>query len=121
MGGEGVDLYPVRGNARTYCGDCDSRPSQVWCSSNAWRDEGRGAFQESEENNVMVCTLGTGGVGLNLTRASHVVHFDRCWNPAREAQATDRAHRIGQCRTVVVHRLVSQGTLEERLASELER
>jgi len=78
-------------------------------------------FQSEANCRVLLCTLGAGGVGLNLTAAAHVVHFDRCWNPAREAQATDRAHRLGQRRSVMVHRLVARNTLEERIASVLER
>ncbi|CAE7304561.1 ywqA [Symbiodinium natans] len=85
------------------------------------REEQIQRFRVDPRCSVLIMTLGTGGVGLNLAAASHVVHYDRCWNPAREAQATDRAHRIGQLRTVVVHRLVTQGTLEERLAQELRR
>jgi len=69
---------------------------------------------------VFVISLKAGGTGLNLTAASHVFHFDRWWNPAVEAQATDRAHRIGQQRTVHVHPFVSAGTLEERIAEMLE-
>ncbi len=68
---------------------------------------------------VFVISLKAGGTGLNLTAASHVFHFDRWWNPAVEAQATDRAHRIGQHRTVHVHPFVSAGTLEERIAEML--
>jgi SNF2 family DNA or RNA helicase len=63
----------------------------------------------------MVISLRAGGTGLTLTRASHVCHFDRWWNPAVEDQASDRAHRIGQRRTVVVHPMVCRGTLEERV------
>ncbi|MDO4527606.1 MAG: SNF2-related protein, partial [bacterium] len=63
----------------------------------------------------MVLSLRTGAFGLTLTKANHVVHFDRWWNPAVEAQATDRAHRIGQKRTVVVHHIVCRGTLEDRI------
>lgn len=85
------------------------------------REEQIQRFKTEPRCSVLIMTLGTGGVGLNLAVASHVVHYDRCWNPAKENQATDRAHRIGQNRTVVVHRLVSQGTLEERLAEELRR
>merc|ERR1712224_981112 len=85
------------------------------------RDEIVRRFQEDATSSVLICTLGVGGVGLNLTAASHVVHFDRCWNPAKEAQATDRAHRIGQKSTVMVHRLLAQGTFEERLHRELAR
>ena len=70
---------------------------------------------------VFLLSLKAGGVGLNLTRATHVVHYDRWWNPAVEDQATDRAHRIGQDRPVQVHRLVAEGTLEDRIATMLER
>merc|ERR1712187_419979 len=85
------------------------------------RDAVVSSFQENPKSAVLICTLGTGGVGLNLTAATHVVHFDRCWNPAKEAQATDRAHRIGQRSTVVVHRLITKGTFEERIAEVLDR
>ncbi|WP_053642730.1 MULTISPECIES: DEAD/DEAH box helicase [unclassified Streptomyces] len=64
---------------------------------------------------LLVLSLRAGGTGLNLTRASHVVHFDRSWNAAVEDQASDRAHRIGQRRTVTVHRLVTRGTIEDRI------
>jgi SNF2 family DNA or RNA helicase len=70
---------------------------------------------------AFVLSLKAGGYGLNLVKASHVIHFDRWWNPAVENQATDRAHRIGQTRTVFVHRFISSGTLEERIDSILER
>jgi superfamily II DNA or RNA helicase len=66
---------------------------------------------------VFLLSLKAGGVGLNLTRATHVVHYDRWWNPAVEDQATDRAYRIGQDRPVQVHRLVTEGTLEDRIAA----
>ena len=69
---------------------------------------------------VFLLSLKAGGVGLNLTRASHVVHFDRWWNPAVEDQATDRAHRIGQTQAVQVHRLIAEGTLEDRIATLIE-
>jgi SNF2 family DNA or RNA helicase len=62
-----------------------------------------------------VLSLKAGGVGLNLTAASHVIHFDRWWNPAVENQATDRAFRIGQKRNVLVHTFVCRGTVEERI------
>jgi hypothetical protein len=68
----------------------------------------------------LIVSLRAGGTGLNLTRASHVIHYDRWWNPAVEDQATDRAYRIGQDKNVYVHKLVSQGTLEERIDSMLE-
>jgi len=80
------------------------------------RDQAKAAFTEDPACAVMILTLQAGGVGLTLTAASHVIHFDRCWNPAKEAQATDRAHRIGQQRTVVVHRFLSENTFEERLS-----
>ncbi len=64
---------------------------------------------------VFLLSLKAGGVGLNLTAANHVFHFDRWWNPAVEKQATDRAFRIGQTRTVHVHKFVCVGTLEERI------
>jgi superfamily II DNA or RNA helicase len=70
---------------------------------------------------VLLLSLKAGGVGLNLTRATHVVHFDRWWNPAVEDQATDRAHRIGQDRPVQVHRLIAEGTLEDHIAQLIER
>jgi SNF2 family DNA or RNA helicase len=60
-------------------------------------------------------SLRAGGTGLNLTRANHVFHFDRWWNPAVEDQATDRAFRIGQTKNVLVHKFVCLGTLEERI------
>jgi SNF2 family DNA or RNA helicase len=69
---------------------------------------------------LLIVSLKAGGTGLNLTRASHVLHYDRWWNPAVEDQATDRAHRIGQTATVNVHKLVTGGTLEERIAAMLE-
>ncbi|WP_199431821.1 DEAD/DEAH box helicase [Qaidamihabitans albus] len=69
---------------------------------------------------VFLLSLKAGGVGLNLTRATHVVHYDRWWNPAVEDQATDRAYRIGQDRPVQVHRLIAEGTLEDRIATVLE-
>ncbi len=76
---------------------------------------------QAGESPVFLLSLKAGGTGLNLTRADHVIHFDRWWNPAVEEQATDRAYRIGQTRPVQVHRLVTQGTIEERVALLLER
>lgn len=72
-------------------------------------------FQEPSGPPVLVVSLKAGGSGLNLTAASHVVHFDRWWNPAVENQATDRAFRIGQKRNVLVHKFVCRGTVEERI------
>ncbi|CAM3282707.1 DEAD/DEAH box helicase [Nocardioides dubius] len=78
------------------------------------------AFQAGEVP-VFLLSLKAGGTGLNLTRADHVVHFDRWWNPAVEDQATDRAYRIGQTKPVQVHRLVTEGTIEARIAELLAR
>lgn len=82
------------------------------------------AFQAGPEAGgppVFLLSLKAGGTGLNLTRADHVVHVDRWWNPAVEEQATDRAYRIGQTRPVQVHRFVTRGTIEERIAELLRR
>ena len=62
-----------------------------------------------------------GGLGLNLTAANHVIHFDRWWNPAVENQATDRAFRIGQHKKVMVHKFVTQGSIEEKIDVLLEK
>ena len=72
-------------------------------------------FQEEEAVPFFVLSLKAGGAGLNLTAASHVVHFDRWWNPAVENQATDRAFRIGQTKNVLVHKFVCRGTVEEKI------
>ncbi|MFF3401930.1 DEAD/DEAH box helicase [Streptomyces sp. NPDC002659] len=77
-------------------------------------------FQDGEVP-VFLLSLKAAGTGLNLTRAEHVVHYDRWWNPAVEAQATDRAYRIGQDRPVQVHRLIAEGTIEDRIADMLAR
>jgi len=78
-------------------------------------------FQQADGSApIFILSLKAGGVGMNLTAASHVVHFDRWWNPAVENQATDRAHRIGQTRTVQVHKFVVAGTLEERIDQMIE-
>lgn len=84
----------------------------------AKRDEMVEAFQTDDESSpVLILSLRAAGFGLNLTRANHVVHYDRWWNPAVEDQATDRAHRIGQQRTVNVHTLVTGGTVEDHIAA----
>lgn len=70
---------------------------------------------------VFLLSLKAAGTGLNLTQAEHVVHYDRWWNPAVEAQATDRAYRIGQSRPVQVHRFITEGTIEDRIADMLRR
>ena len=77
-------------------------------------------FQEGEAAPFFILSLKAGGSGLNLTAASHVVHFDRWWNPAVENQATDRAFRIGQKRNVLVHKFVCQGTVEDRIDAMIE-
>ena len=69
---------------------------------------------------IFVLSLRAGGVGITLTQASHVFHFDRWWNPAVEDQATDRAYRIGQQKTVFAHKMVTLGTLEERIDELIE-
>jgi non-specific serine/threonine protein kinase len=77
-------------------------------------------FQEDERIPFFVLSLKAGGSGLNLTAASHVVHFDRWWNPSVENQATDRAFRIGQKRNVLVHKFVCKGTVEEKIDALIE-
>jgi non-specific serine/threonine protein kinase len=77
-------------------------------------------FQEDELTPFFVLSLKAGGSGLNLTAASHVIHFDRWWNPAVENQATDRAFRIGQQRNVLVHKFVCRGTIEDRIDALIE-
>jgi len=77
-------------------------------------------FQEDETMSFFVLSLKAGGAGLNLTAASHVVHFDRWWNPAVENQATDRAFRIGQTKNVLVHKFVCRGTVEEKIDKLIE-
>ena len=72
-------------------------------------------FNRGKGPSIFILSLRAGGFGLNLVKAAHVVHYDRWWNPAVEAQATDRAHRIGQAKTVFVHLLVTEGTLEEHV------
>jgi SNF2 family DNA or RNA helicase len=70
---------------------------------------------------IFILSLKAGGTGLNLTRANHVTHFDRWWNPAVENQATDRAFRIGQTKNVQVHKFICAGTLEEKIDEMIER
>lgn len=83
------------------------------------RDEMVGRFQSGQVP-VFLLSLRAAGTGLNLTRADHVIHFDRWWNPAVEDQATDRAHRIGQTHPVQVHRIICSGTIEESVAQLIE-
>ena len=77
-------------------------------------------FPEDERIPFFVLSLKAGGSGLTLTAASHVVHFDRWWNPAVENQATDRAFRIGQKQNVLVHKFVCRGTVEEKIDAVIE-
>ncbi|MBR9984171.1 MAG: DEAD/DEAH box helicase [Wolbachia endosymbiont of Homalodisca vitripennis] len=79
------------------------------------RDKMVNDFENSSQSNILIVSLKAGGTGLNLTAANHVIHYDLWWNPAVEAQATDRAYRIGQERNVMVYRLLSTGTFEERI------
>ncbi len=72
-------------------------------------------FQEKDENKLMILSLKAGGTGLNLTAATNVIHYDLWWNPAVEDQATDRSYRIGQEKNVMVHRLITLGTFEEKI------
>ena len=81
----------------------------------AKRDELVEDFQEKDLHKIMIISLKAGGTGLNLTRATNVIHYDLWWNPAVEAQATDRTYRIGQKKNVVVHRLITIGTFEEKI------
>lgn len=77
-------------------------------------------FQNNDENKVMILSLKAGGTGLNLTSATNVIHYDLWWNPAVEDQATDRTYRIGQNKNVMVHRLVTLGTFEEKIDEMLQ-
>jgi SNF2 family DNA or RNA helicase len=78
------------------------------------RDEAIDTFRRGEVN-LFLISLKAGGVGLNLTEADTVIHYDPWWNPAVEAQATDRAHRIGQDKPVFVYKLITEGTVEEKI------
>jgi SNF2 family DNA or RNA helicase len=77
-------------------------------------------FQDDESIPFIVSLAEGGRAGLNLTAASHVIHFDRWWNPAVENQATDRAFRIGQTRNVMVHKLICRGTVEQKIDELIE-
>lgn len=79
------------------------------------RNEIVSGFNGEQYIPYMVLSLKAGGVGLNLTAANHVIHFDRWWNPAVENQATDRAFRIGQRKNVMVHKFVTRDTIEEKI------
>ncbi|MEM0995208.1 MAG: DEAD/DEAH box helicase, partial [Bacteroidota bacterium] len=85
------------------------------------RDEMVEDFQNNRATRCMILSLKAGGTGLNLTEASNVIHYDLWWNPAVEAQATDRAYRIGQTRNVLVHRFITQATFEEKINKLLQK
>jgi SNF2 family DNA or RNA helicase len=86
------------------------------------RDQMVERFQDRDDApSLFILSLKAGGTGLNLTRANHVIHFDRWWNPAVENQATDRAFRIGQTKNVQVHKFICAGTLEEKIDEMIER
>ncbi len=89
-------------------------------SSMKQRKEAVDRFQAVDYTPFFVLSLKAGGVGLNLTAANHVVHFDRWWNPAVENQATDRAFRIGQKKNVIVHKFICTGTIEEKIDALIE-
>ena len=85
-------------------------------TSRSARDNMIAEFQDSDTPpSIFTLSLKAGGVGITLTKASQVIHFDRWWNPAVENQATDRAFRIGQQKKVLVHKFITQGTLEEKI------
>ncbi len=85
------------------------------------RDQIIDNFQNSSQICTLIISLKVGGTGLNLTAATHVIHYDLWWNPAVETQATDRAYRIGQKRNVMVHRLITSGTFEEKIDAMIQR
>ena len=105
-----------------YLGSVFGRPGLVLHGETAvkQRKEVVRRFQEDEGVGFFVLSLKAGGAGLNLTAASHVVHFDRWWNPAVENQATDRAFRIGQTKNVLVHKFVCRGTVEDKIDQLIE-
>ncbi len=105
-----------------YLQDVFGRPGLVLHGQTpvAKRREMVAAFQREDGPPFFVLSLKAGGVGLNLTAATHVIHFDRWWNPAVENQATDRAFRIGQKRNVVVHKFICRGTVEEKIDQLIE-
>ncbi len=105
-----------------YLEDAFGRPGLVLSGDTKIRERAElvRRFQEDEAIPFFVLSLKAGGTGLNLTAATHVIHFDRWWNPAVENQATDRAFRIGQKKGVLVHKLVCRGTVEERIDAMLE-
>jgi non-specific serine/threonine protein kinase len=106
----------------TFLGSVFGRPGLVLHGETAvkQRQEIVRRFQEEDGAGFFVLSLKAGGAGLNLTAASHVVHFDRWWNPAVENQATDRAFRIGQTKNVLVHKFVCRGTVEDKIDELIE-
>jgi non-specific serine/threonine protein kinase len=106
----------------SYLGSIFGRPGLVLHGETAVKDRKDlvRRFQQDESVGFFVLSLKAGGTGLNLTAASHVIHFDRWWNPAVENQATDRAYRIGQNKNVLVHKFVCQGTVEEKIDQMIE-
>jgi len=106
----------------TFLGGIFGRPGLVLHGETAVRTRATlvRRFQEDETVPFFVLTLKAGGFGLTLTAASHVVHFDRWWNPAVENQATDRAFRVGQKRNVLVHKFVCHGTMEDKIDALIE-
>ena len=105
-----------------FLGDVFGRPGLVMHGATPVRERRElvERFQRDEGVPFFVLSLKVGGTGLNLTAASHVIHFDRWWNPAVEDQATDRAFRIGQTKNVLVHKFVCRGTLEEKIDALIE-
>ncbi len=112
----------VIGPLAAFLGSVFGRPGLVLHGETAvkQRKEIVRRFQEDEAVGFFVLSLKAGGAGLNLTAASHVVHFDRWWNPAVENQATDRAFRIGQTKNVLVHKFVCRGTVEDKIDQLIE-
>ena len=117
--GPGLHAVPRNDRAAGGLPGAGSSDARGWCSTAA--RPSNAARPSSISSNAttgppfFVLSLKAGGTGLNLTAASHVIHFDRWWNPAVENQATDRAFRIGQQRNVLVHKFVCRGTIEERI------
>jgi non-specific serine/threonine protein kinase len=112
----------VIGPLAAFLGSVFGRPGLVLHGETAvkQRKEIVRRFQEDEAEGFFILSLKAGGAGLNLTAASHVVHFDRWWNPAVENQATDRAFRIGQTKNVLVHKFVCRGTVEDKIDQLIE-
>lgn len=105
-----------------FLGGVFGRPGQILHGGTPVKERARlvALFQGDEAVPFFVLSLKAGGTGLNLTAASHVIHFDRWWNPAVEEQATDRAFRIGQKKNVLVHKFLCRGTVEEKIDAMIE-